>query len=242
MKIAKGNDVSLGLNLQPNDNLNQLIKKISECDAKIKELDEYYEGDYFIPALIFLKLRKLHGKSINAEIFCNFVKELNAVDCNSDLISVGVSWYGAYYGYIEIRELYYEAKEYIFLNKIKINNEIIIINEGKQLPKKEQLADLESASQNLEPDLLSGTGLPSAIELYYFDKNKNEKLIPWFNHRCTSSRNYTIKYEDSDKPDLLPYEDVKKIFQEGKKAFIRIRTKNGTSPQFELLFYVHLFQ
>ena len=118
------NDVLLGLNLSytetlddlainyRNDSLSQLIKKISEDKKIIQGLLEYYGDNYFIPALIFLKLKQLHQNSINVEQFYSLVRELNAVGCDRNLISIGISWYGAYFGYIEIRDLYLKAKEY----------------------------------------------------------------------------------------------------------------------------------
>jgi len=98
-------------NNHANDSLAQLIKKILENKNLIEGLEKYYEDDYFISALIFLKLKQLHQNSINKEVFYNLVNELNAIGCNSKLISDGISWYGAYFGYIEIRDLYYEIFE-----------------------------------------------------------------------------------------------------------------------------------
>ncbi|MDP3007548.1 MAG: hypothetical protein Q8N30_00570 [Methylococcales bacterium] len=168
LKIAIDDDISIGLTLSSKDDLSQLIKKISENKEKIQKFKEYCEGDFFIPALIFLKLKQLHEKPINAEIFYNFVNELNAVGCDRDLISVGISWYGAYFGYIEIRELYLEAKKY-------------------SPPIPDVIPEPPEATENTLPD-------EEPIQDYLLDDSKGDKSI-FFSGKTSSGKENNLFYD-----------------------------------------------
>ena len=91
--------------------LTELIKEIKENRKIIQGLLNYYYSDYFTPALIFLKLKQMHN-TINAKQLYDFINELNKINCDEELVLTGIAWYGAYFGYIELHELYYESKEY----------------------------------------------------------------------------------------------------------------------------------
>jgi hypothetical protein len=91
--------------------LTELIKEIKENRKIIQGLLNHYGSDYFTPALIFLKLKKMHN-TINAKQFYDFINELNKINCDKELILTGIAWHSACFGYIEIHELYYESKEY----------------------------------------------------------------------------------------------------------------------------------
>ncbi|MFI0398307.1 MAG: hypothetical protein ACH34X_04475 [Thiolinea sp.] len=90
----------------------ELIKEIREESQIIQRLSEYYGTNYFTPALIFLKLKRLHN-TIDAKQFNDLIDELNKINCDKESISNGIVLYGSYFGYTEIHQLYYDLKEYI---------------------------------------------------------------------------------------------------------------------------------
>ncbi len=240
LQIAIDTDTLQGLGLSYGDtlknlannygkaSLSELIKKILEDKNIIQGLKEYYKDDYFIPALIFLKLKQLHEKPINYKvgIFYNLVNELNSIGCDRDLISVGVSWYGAYFGYIEIREMYYEAKEYVSMNEapIKVVSLTKVDNKINQVEAKEIIKDFfdDSESSLLKmknPEtlqLFDDSNETTEIVLYSHD-TKGNKLVA-----VVENRKFHIKYEDSTK-DWVQYDKVKKMYQEDKKVFIKMK-------------------
>ncbi len=198
-----------------NDSLSQLIKKISESQNIIQGLSGYYGDDYFIPALIFLKLKHLHQSSINVEQFYNLVSELNAVDCDRDLILVGISWYGAYFGYIEIRELYLKAKEF------KYKPPVIDVSQkdGTDIePKETPENTLEGQNQE---DIFLGNSNESLDKSIFFSGKSSGKENNLF-YAVVKAGNFEVKYENS-KTEWLPFDEVRKMYKEEKTVKIKMK-------------------
>lgn len=104
----------------------ELIKEIREESQIIQGLSEYYGADYFTPALIFLKLKRLHN-TIDAKQFNDLIDELNKINCDKESISNGIVLYGSYFGYTEIHQLYYDLKEYT-----PITSNLEVVDEEKK--------------------------------------------------------------------------------------------------------------
>jgi hypothetical protein len=201
-----------------NDSLSQLIKKISDSQNIIQGLSGYYGDDYFIPALIFLKLKQLHQSSINAEQFYNLVSELNSVGCDRDLISVGISWYGAYFGYIEIRELYLKAKEY--------EHPVIVVSQNE-----ENIIDtLENHDKKKQGDMFSSNSNEESIDtsIFFSGKYSSGKENNLF-YDVVKAGKFEVK-DEGGKKKWLSYDEVKKMYKEERKVEIKMK-KNPSDKQ-----------
>jgi hypothetical protein len=235
LQDAIDKDVLKGLNLSyretlnflasnhRNDSLSQLIKKISEDKNIIQGLSGYYGDNYFIPALIFLKLKQLHQNSINVEQFYSLVSELNNVDCDRSLISVGISWYGAYFGYIEIRELYLKAKEFEY----KYPEDDTVIKppeETSENPPEENQGDIFPPDSNEERIDTS---------IFFSGKYSSGKENNLF-YAVVKAGKFEVKDEEG-KTKWLPCDEVRKMYKEEKIVKIKMKKNLSVNGKFHPL-------
>ena len=126
----------------------QLTELIKENRKIIQGLLNHYGSDYFTPALIFLKLKQMHN-TINAKQFYDFINKLNKINCDKELILTGIAWYGAYFGYIELHELYYESKRYTpITSNVSTTNPVNKDNQSDQAKQEESHLPKRSGKLN----------------------------------------------------------------------------------------------
>jgi len=94
-----------------NSPLSLLITELSTQHEKIQNgLRDHYQYDVFIPALVFLKLKTMHLDRLESDKFYQFITELHVTGCDNESLALGIVWFAALYGFVELQPLYNQLK------------------------------------------------------------------------------------------------------------------------------------
>ncbi|MEI8060109.1 MAG: hypothetical protein WCG67_08130, partial [Ferruginibacter sp.] len=94
-----------------NSPLSLLITELTRQHKQIQNgLKTHFKSDVFIPALVFLKLKNMHLDQFEPDKFYGFITELHATGCDNESLAVGVSWFAALYGFVDVQPLYNQLK------------------------------------------------------------------------------------------------------------------------------------
>jgi hypothetical protein len=94
-----------------NSPLSLLITELTRQHKQIQNgLKTHFKSDVFIPALVFLKLKNMHLEQFEPDKFYGFITELHATGCDNESLAVGISWFAALYGFVDLQPLYNQLK------------------------------------------------------------------------------------------------------------------------------------
>lgn len=95
-----------------NSPLSLLITELTRQHKQIQNgLKAHFKSDVFIPALVFLKLKNMHLDQFEPDKFYEFITDLHATGCDNESLAVGVVWFAALYGFVDLQPLYNQLKQ-----------------------------------------------------------------------------------------------------------------------------------